>query len=229
MRVGDTVKLSKKIWLFLAIAIFAIVVTSLGMVQSQQAKEQSQLKQELSLSQLQLGKSKDLSQQLSSQREDLENRLTQAESQLTTAKAGLFQLIETIEVSDTLFDIAEASGVEVIQITSSAPTDMELDGIACSALKSSVQIEGDVTSLIDFVLKWTETFRTGVVVSVRISPPGVKGAGEEQAEEEETVEEEQAEEEGETEGEETIEVEQAVEEGQGSASIELLIYTYRGD
>jgi len=229
------VKLSKKIWLFLAIAIFAIVVTSLGMVQSQQAKEQSQLKQELSLAQLQLGKSKDLSQQLSSQREDLENRLTQAESQLTTAKAGLFQLIETIEVSDTLFDIAEASGVEIIQITSSAPTDMELEGIACSALKSSVQIEGDVTSLIDFVLKWTETFRTGVVVSVRISPPGVKGVEEEQTEGEEPAEEEeQAEEEGENEGEETeeeetVEAAQAQEEGQGSASIELLIYTYRGD
>ncbi|HUV75066.1 MAG TPA: hypothetical protein VMW00_00230, partial [Dehalococcoidales bacterium] len=122
-----------------------------------------------------------------------------------------------------------------IQITSSAPTDMELEGIACSALKSSVQIEGDVTSLIDFVLKWTETFRTGVVVSVRISPPGVKGVEEEQTEGEEPAEEEeQAEEEGENEGEETeeeetVEAAQAQEEGQGSASIELLIYTYRGD
>jgi len=230
MRVGDAVKLSKKIWLCLAIGILTIVGVSLGMVQSQQVQEENQLKQELYLSQLQLEKSKDVSQQLSSQREDLENRLTQDKSQLTTAKAGLFQLIETIEVSDTLFDIAEASGVEIIQITSSAPTDMELDGVACSALKSSVQIEGDVTSLIDFVLKWTETFRTGVVVSVRISPPGVKGVEEEQAEGEEPAEEEeQTEEEGETEEEETLEEEQTEEEEQGSASIELLIYTYRGD
>ena len=87
-------KLSKKIWLFLAVGIFAILSVSLGMVQSQQAKEQSQLKQELSLAQLQLKKSKDVSKQLSSQREELENRLTQAESQLTTTKSGLFQLIE---------------------------------------------------------------------------------------------------------------------------------------
>ena len=222
-------KLNKKILLCLAIGILTIVGVSLGMVQYQQVQEENQLKQELYLSQLQLKKSKDVSQQLSSQQEDLENRVTQAKSQLTTAKAGLVQLIETIEVSDTLFDIAENCGVEIIQITSSAPTDMELEGVACSALRSSVQVEGDVTSLIDFVLKWTETFRTGVVVSVRISPPGVKGAEEEQAEEEEIVEEEQAEEEGETEEEETIEVEQAVQEEQGSASFELLIYTYRGD
>ena len=203
-------KLSKKVWLFLAVGIFAILGVSLGMVQFQHVNEQSQLMQELPLVQLQLQNSIDVSQQLSSQREDLENRLTETNSQLTTAKAGLFQLIETIEVSDILFDIAETSGVEIISITSSAPTDMELEGIPCSALKSSVQIEGSVTNLIDFILKWTEEFHTGVVVSVRITPPGANAEGEEQTE---------------GEGEETVEEEQT----QGTASIELLIYTYRGD
>ncbi len=206
-------KLNKKILLFLGIAIFAILGVSLGMVQSQQARERNQLEQDLSLAQLRLNKGKDASQELFSQREDLENRLTQARSQLTTAKVGLFQLIETVEVNATLFEIAETCGVEIIEITSSAPADKELEGIPCSALTLRVRIEGRVINLLDFVRKWTETFHTGEVVSVGITPVS---SAEEQVEEE-TIEEEET-------GEE-----QAEEVKQSSANIELLIYTYRGN
>ncbi len=169
------VKLSKKKWLYLGISIFVILGAGLGMVWSQQVQEQRQLKQELSLAQLQLNKSKDV-QQPSPQQEALQNSLTQINSQLTTAKASLFQLIETIEVDETLFGIAETSGVEIIEITSSAPTDMKLEGIPCSARHSSLQIEGDVNNILDFIRKWTEKFPTGVVVSVTITTQA-EGAG----------------------------------------------------
>jgi len=162
------VKLSKKKWLFLGISIFVILGAGLGMVWSQQVQEQRQLKQELSLAQLRLNKSKDV-QQPSPQQEALQNSLTQIRSQLTTAKASLSQLIEIIEVDETLFGIAETSGVEIIDITSSAPTDMNLEGIPCSALQSSLQIKGDVSNILDFIRKWTEKFHTGVVVSVQIT------------------------------------------------------------
>jgi len=208
-------KLNKKILLFLGIAIFVILGVSLGMVQSQQAQERNQLEQDLSLAQLRLNKGKDASQELFSQQEDLENRLTQARSQLTTAKAGLFQLIETIEVNATLFEIAETCGVEIIEITSSAPADKELEGIPCSALTLRVRIEGRVINLLDFVRKWTETFHTGEVVSVGITPVS-SAEGEGQAEEE-------------TIGEEETGEEQAEKEKQPSTNIELLIYTYRGN
>ena len=208
-------KLNKKILLFLGIAIFAILGVSLGMVQSQQAQERNQLEQDLSLAQLRLNKGKDASQELFSQREDLENRLTQARSQLTTAKAGLFQLIKTIEVNATLFEIAETCGVEIIEITSSAPADKELEGIPCSALTLRVRIEGRVINLLDFVRKCSETFHTGEVVSVGITPVS-SAEGEGQAEEE-------------TIGEEETGEEQAEKEKQPSTNIELLIYTYRGD
>lgn len=203
-------RLNKKRLLFLVIAIFAILSVSLGMIQSQQSQERGQLEQDLSLAQLRLNKIKNASQPLSSWQEELENRLVQARSQLTTVKTGLFQLIETIEVDDTLFDIAEACGVEIIGIASSAPADKELEGIPCSVLPLTVQIEGDITNLMDFVLKWTGEFHTGVVVSVGISPSGGSGDEEEQTEEEAT-------------GEEAVEAEQA------SANLNLLIYTYRGD
>lgn len=200
-------KLNKKSLLFLAIAIFAILGISLGMVQSRQSQERDQLEQDISLAQSRLNKIKNAAESLSSRHKDMENRLVQAMTPLTTVKTGLVQLIETIEVDDALFDIAETCGVEIMGIASPGPADKKLKGVPCSVLPLRVQIEGDVTDLIDFVLKWTEEFHTGVVVSVGINvprPPEEAGA---------------------VEGAEEV----VVEEQKPSASINLLIYTYRGD
>lgn len=162
------VKLSKKTGLFLGISIFVILGAVLGMVWTQRVQEQRQLKQELSLAQLRLKKSEDI-RQPSPQQEALQNRLTQIRSQLTTTKSSLSQLIETIEVNETLYDLAETSGVKIIQITSSPPTDMKLNGIPCSALRQSLQIEGDMGNILYFIRIWTEKFHTGVVVSTQIT------------------------------------------------------------
>lgn len=161
-------KLSKKKWLFLGIGIFVILGAGLGMLWTQRVQEQRQLKQELSLAQLRLKKSEDV-RQPSPQQVALQDRLTQLGSQLTVTKSSLSQLIETIEVNETLFDIAETSGVEITQINSAVLTDIKLDKIPCSALRSNLQIEGDTGNILDFIYKWTEKFPTGVVVSVQIT------------------------------------------------------------
>ena len=208
-------KLSKKVWIFLAIGILVILVASLSTVYSQQGLAQSQLNQELSSAGLRLKKY--LSEPPSSQKEELESQLAQAQSQLEATKTSLSQSIESIENTDTLFDIAEDCDVEIIGISSSFMDSESLENIGYSVLPLDVNIRGDMPNLIDFIHKWTEQYPTGVVTSVEITVPGMT------AEEEEPGEEEPGEEEPEEE-----EAEEG-EPGRSSADLLLHIYTYEGD
>jgi len=191
-------KLSKKAWIFLAVGIFVIAVASLNMAATQQGQEQSRLDEELSLAQQRLKKL--ASQQPPTQPEELESQLAQVEAQLKNAKANLSQSIQSIEVTDTLFEVAETYGVEIIDIESPGVTSSTLEGLTCSALMLIVTAEGEVDNLINFVLELSQEFPTGVVESVEINVPEVS---------EETEEE--------------------VETVKPSANLTLCIYTYEGD
>jgi len=190
-------KLSKTSWLFLAVGIFAILGASLGLAYAQQVSEQSRLEQELSVAQLRFDKFS--TEELPSRQEGLERRLAQINWGLKTAETRLSQPIESVEASDTLFVIAGHYGVEIIEVSSSAPTNGQLKGVTCRVLPLAVQVKGDVTSLIDFVINWAGEYSTGVVNSVEITIPQLTGAGEQESEEEAT------------------------------ANIRMLIYTYVGD
>jgi len=196
-------KLSTTSWIFLTIGIFGILVLSLNVAYAQQSQEQSQLNEEVALVQKRLLKNPP--QQISSQKSELESRLAKAELQLKVTKVGLYWSLESIEASDALFELAEASYVEVTEISSSGVSSELLEGVDFSILLLTVTIEGDVLNLVDFIYKWTHEYPTGVVQSVAITVP-------------EVVEEE----------EETEEAEEAEEE-KPSAIINLLIYSYEGD
>lgn len=164
------IKLSKVTWIFLTIGIFGILAFSLNMAYSQQSQERSRLNEELSSAQLRLKQYP--THQLSSQQKELESRLAKAESQLIATKASLFQSIESIQASDTIFDIAEiCNNVEVTEISSSSVTTETLEGVVLSVLPLTVTIEGDVLDLIDFISKWTKEYPTGVVKTVEIGIP----------------------------------------------------------
>ena len=198
------IKLSTTSWIFLIIGIFGILVLSLNVAESQQSQEQDQLNEEIALVQKRLMKYP--AQQISAQKEELESQMAKAESQLKVAKVGLYWSTESIEASDALFEVAEASLTEVTGISSPGVTTEELEGVTFSVLPLTVTIEGDVLNLVDFVYKWTHEYPTGVVQSVAITVPEV-------TEEEEEVEGAATE----------------TEEEKPSATINLLIYSYEGD
>ncbi len=205
-------KLSKTSWSLLTIGIFMILFTSLGVAYAQQGQEQSRLNPELSLAQLLLTKqlAKFPPEKFSSQQRELESRLAKAESQLETAKTTLSQLIESIEVTDTLFEAGDTCRVEIIEISSAGLTNKELGDITCSVLSLVVKVEGDVPNLTNFVVELSRRFPTGVAQSVQINVP-------------EVIEEEE-----ETGGE--LETESGEEElEKPSANIQLVIYFYQGD
>ena len=195
-------KLGKTAWIFLASGIFVVLFTSLIVAYSQQVQEQNRLYQELSSVRLTLDKysAKFSPERFSSQQRELESRLAQAQSGLEDVKARLRQSIESIEVTDTLFEVARTCDVKIIEIRSSRLTSGELEGVTFSDLPLRATVEGDVPNLIKFILELSGKFPTSMAESVEINVPEL------------------------TEGGETGE-----ELEKPSANLKLHIYTYEGD
>ena len=204
-------KLGKASWLILTAGVLIITFAGLGVARFQQLDERDQLSGELAVAQHRLGKFQ--LKQLESQKHDLEQQLDRAIAQLEPVKNEISQPIESIAVTDSLFEIARACGVEITDIISSDLTDGELKGIPRSVINLSIRVEGYVPNLIDFTIKLNNDFTAGVVTSVRMNIA---------QEVEEETEGEQAE--GEI---EVVEEEEEVE--MPSASIQLVIYGYQGE
>ncbi len=168
--------LSKTSWILLTIGVFVVLFASLGMTYSEQSEQQSQLDQQLEVAQQVLDKYS--SEQFSLQLEDLENRLTETESQLAVAKDALSPSIETIEISDVLFEIAQTCNVEIVEITSQLPSTEELNGTIYYALPIMVKIKGDLPDLLSFISKWTDKYNTGLIELVKINVPQEQELGE---------------------------------------------------
>ena len=159
-------KLGKTALITVVAGIFVIAVASLGIAYFRQGQEQERLDEELALAQVRV-KSYPI-KQLSSQKEEMEIQMAEAESELSVTRASLRQSTESIEASDALFKIAETCQVEVTGINSSGLITETPEDVALSALAFAVTIEGDVPNLIDFVHRWTSAYPTGVVKSVVI-------------------------------------------------------------
>jgi len=190
-------RLGKKAQIFLAGGIFVVLMASLFMIYYQHNQEQSRLSDELSLVQLTLARFSP--EKLSAQQRVLESRLTRTELELGTAKTKLRQSILSIEVTDTLFDVADTHNVEIIGIDSPGVTDEELEGVSLSILSLTAMVEGDVSNLVNFIVELSEEFPTSVDASVEILFPTSVDESEE------------------------TDVEKPI------ASIELRIHTYEGD
>lgn len=190
-------KLGKKAQIILAGGIFVVLMASLFMVYYQHNQEQSRLSDELSLVQLTLARFSP--EKLSAQQRILESRLTRTELELATAKTKLRQSIESIDITETLFDVADTHNVEIIGIDSPGVTSEELEGFSLSILSLTVVVEGNVSNLIDFIIELSEQFPTSVDSAVEILFPTSVDESEE------------------------TEVETP------TASIELRIHTYEGD
>ena len=208
-------KLGRTSWIILSVGIAIVAFASLGIARAQQVREHEQLQEELSITETRLENYQ--LKELQTQQKDLEEQLNQATSNLKAAKDNLRQPIESIGVTDSLFQIAESCGVEITGMSSSGIASDKLTGITCSTIQLAIDVEGDVANLISYVIKLNNDFTTGVVQSVNINTQEMTG---EEIEGEQTGEETGEEIEGEP-GEEEVE--------KPSAHIQLAIYTYQGD
>jgi hypothetical protein len=166
-------KLSKKAQVVLGVGIFVVLAGSLLMTYLQQGQEQSLLNQELDVAQLRLDKHP--LDEFSFQIRELEWRLAQAESRMSATKDSLRQpeSVNSIEATETLLQVIEAQGLEIIEISSPGLSSEDLEGSAYSVLVLTVVVEGDVPELVHFISVLSSKFPTGVLESVEIIDPAV--------------------------------------------------------
>ena len=191
-------KLSVTSLIFLVIGIAGILVLSLNVAQVSQRQEQAQLNEEIEIARMRLDKFPP--QELSSQKSEMESQIAEAEAQLKIDKASLYQLTQSIEATEVVFEIAEENLVEVTSVGSSGVVSDTLEGVDLSMTSITVVVEGEVLDIVGFIYDWTHAYSTGMVQSVAITVPEV------------------------TVGEDGEEI-----EGVPSAAVSMSIYSYVGD
>ena len=187
-------KLSRTAWLILGIGIFVIAFATLYTIYSRQSGEGEQLATSLSAAQA-------LLPQLVSERGDLEDQLSQWESELAKAassldknKARFPKSVESIECDEILFDIADDCGLEIFELTASEPSNRKVEDITYAVTTFEVKVRpvesppktlGDFETYIDEtvanMLDFINTIATGedftnatieVVDMENLEPPG---------------------------------------------------------
>jgi len=153
-------KTSKKVWLIVGIAVFAIVLAILFSTYSRQAGEREQLENNLFTAQALLPK-------LTNQKGDLENQLAQAQSLLDRSRAKFPEVLESIEYGEDFFKIAygqnlyamaKGCGVDLTKLTASLPTDKNVGAVTYSVSSFVVVVDGNI----DDILKFIDAIGTGI-------------------------------------------------------------------
>ena len=137
-------KLSKITWSILGIGIFAIGFFSLYALHSRELTAQEAIGSNLA-------KAQDALSKLIPQREDLESQLAEAETKLEAARASFPDLVESVDVDERLFELAEDNDLEIISITATAPKEEEVEGITYSVTRFNVDLNGDVVDILDYI------------------------------------------------------------------------------
>ncbi len=179
-------KISKTALLILGIGIFVIVMGSLGAVYMRQRGEQATLDDSLSVAQADL-------RTLASEEKDWESQLTQLESELAqatvllnAAKLKFPHPVESIEVDEKLFIVADNCELEVTSLTADEPSEEDIEDVIFSVTSFAVDVEGEVDGILSFISTiandWYFTNATVELVNISIPEPPSEEEEEEEPE-----------------------------------------------
>jgi hypothetical protein len=162
-------KLSGKSLVLLVAGITLIMVFSLGMVYINSSEQQEELTEQLNIIQPVLTRT--APDDVSPEMAEMENRQQAAELELENAKEMLRQPIYAIGIARELFDIAEATDVDILSISSPGVMADVLGGLPFLALAARVEIEGDTADLVAFVAALGQQYSTGFITSLQFDIP----------------------------------------------------------
>jgi hypothetical protein len=135
-------KFSKTAWIILGVGVIVVVAATLMWLYFQETNEQGLLEEELSQKKNQLAT-------LTSQRDSLENRLTQLQSTLNqelsrieASQSKFPASVESIEIDELLFNIVDTHNLEIISITSVEAIFTEIDDVVLAVTPFAVTIGG---------------------------------------------------------------------------------------
>lgn len=157
-------KISKTTRWILTLGILAILLVSLGVIYGRQMAEQNRLNANIAQAHQDFVK-------YTRQQKDLETKLNQANSRITTLQGEFESPTISVENSDALFEAADDTSVTIIKLTSSLPKQVELNGITYQVFSISVTAEGEVEALLQFVRELSDKFSSSAINSVELQVP----------------------------------------------------------
>ena len=162
-------KLSKVAWIILGAGVFVVVLVGLGVTRSQQMNEQTILEEDLGISEMRMEKLQ--LKQLFQELELLTELVDEAETELAEAKTRLDQTVNSADVVEEFFDIAQYSDVTVMAINSTPISEDLAKGVELSATSMSASITGELDDIVSFVINLNNGLTTGYIESVHITIP----------------------------------------------------------
>ena len=201
--------ISKTTWLILGIGIFIIAIGILSWLYLEQRGEQKTLTDSLAQANVTYPS-------VVSQRGDLEIQLTQWETDLAEAVLLLADVevifpesVESIEYDEELFNIADDCDLEIIELTASEPGALEVESVTYSVTSFTVVVESDYgysdKIIVNNMLKFVDTIANSEYFTdtTHFANATIELVN--------------------------IQVPQVEEEGEPSATINLVIYGYKGE
>ena len=180
-------RLTRTSWLILVLGVFVVAFASLCVVYSGQAGQQKDLKNDLAGAEARHS-------QLMAQITALESQLLQRQSnlaaellKLSKAEAAFPQSVPSIDYDETLFEMADDSGLQVMSLSASEPRQEKVGDVTYTVTTFGLAVKGEVASLLDFVhaLATSGHFTTAAVEVVDIGilePPTGGGQAPQEAE-----------------------------------------------
>ena len=193
-------KLSRKVLLLVGAGILVIALAALSLVGFQSADEKGRLGRQLAASQANLQAIR--LETLSTQQADLEKRLSQTAPELDAVKSKLSQPVSSTAAATALFGAAKTYGLVVTGLTSTSPANESLEGSTLSAISLTATIQGNASKLGSFIKALNSALKTSAVKSVVITIP-------------DTVSTDNT-------------TPQITNSDNATASLDLVVYTYRG-
>jgi type II secretory pathway pseudopilin PulG len=165
-------KISKKVWLIIGIAILVIALVSLVRIYSQQVREQEQLRTNLAAQEA-------LLRTLTTDKANLGKNRDQAESLFNTSRAKFPESVESIEYGEDLFKIAEDCNLELTQLSMSVPGAKTGGAVTYSVASFGVKVQGAMEDILDFIyaLRTGDGFKLPWSAEVRSVSIGSGAAG----------------------------------------------------
>jgi hypothetical protein len=162
-------KISKKVLRYIGIGIYVIALFASGYMLFGKLGEQSEVDEQLALAEANLERTD--TNRLSEQIANLEDQLTQISSQTDTMKNMMSQEIANVAASTIVFEIADATYVEVVDLNSLSAFSEVLENIPCNVVPLEAKIEGNLEDLVSFVTRLNTTLTTGMIKSVNLDIP----------------------------------------------------------
>ncbi len=149
-------------------ALLLVILSGLGIFHLRQASDESRLSDEVVLAKASLDASE---QEQTGDREEMTSRLTEISVELEQAQALLSRTTESIEVTETLFNIAATQGVVIDKLVILPESTTVLAGLECSMLSVSLSVEGSLDEMVNFITALNRDIVNGAVTSVSMEVP----------------------------------------------------------